>query len=309
MNPRLLTVLGCLCFGAGWGLDSWAGGRVSSADSVSRDRTASVPSTSAREQGTSENGAARQTAKGAIHTVDDLLGLVTRHQTTASRVRVERALAGLSASDLAAFAAVIGSKRTNGGEFAVEYVYELLLLRWIQVEPVSAIEFTLKARFPGSETFEAIINAMGKVFTEDRAAAVRILGEMQERELYIYARHRCIDAMKGMSAQDALALIMEIDAKTRNEWHGAQALGEFPGEWIKSDPAGAMNWALSLPPGFTRREILQVMGSLWAAADSGAYQAFMAAVPFTTLPKGGARNEIDAAIRRQESRLQEEAKH
>jgi hypothetical protein len=309
MNPRLLTVLGCLCFGAGWVLDSWAGGKSSPAGSVSRYHAASAPSTAGREQDGKETGANRQSVKAPVHSVDDLLNLVTPGPTAALRVRVERALAGLSASDLARFAVELRSRQPANDWFPVAYVYERLAVRWITLEPIPAIEFALKERSPQGEIGDAIANAMGKVFTADRAAAVRILGEMQDRELYIYSRCNCIEAMKGMSPPDALALIVEIDSKTRNEWYGAQALGEFPDEWVKTDPAAAMNWALTLPPGFTRREILRGMGTLWAAADAGAYQAFMAAVPSTTLPKGAARNGIDAEIRLRESRLQKEAKH
>ena len=79
---------------------------------------------------------------------------------------------------------------------------------------------------------------------------------------------------------------------------GAEVLREFPGRWIGEDPQAAMEWALALPPGFTRNNILEKMADAWGAMDAVAARDYVNALPVATLPKGNLRNGLLGRITR-----------
>lgn len=170
--------------------------------------------------------------------------------------------------------------------------------RWIELNPAEAIDFFLnRARF-NIDVGDEIEAGMTKVYNADPATALRLLTAMRKyRTLYIFCRARCIDCMEGMSPQQGLAAVVDLDEKTGNDDSlRAQAMGSFAGKWLESDPQAAMIWALGLPLGFTRRNMLSQIGSAWAERDPAAVQAFLDSVPLTTLSNGEVREWIAKTI-------------
>lgn len=218
--------------------------------------------------------------------------LVIPPHWTASTARLERAIKELSDAELAALAE--GLKKYPEAGLAQEVVMK----RWIELNPAEAIDFFLnRARF-NINVGDEIEAGITKVYNADPATALRLLTAMRKyRSLYIFCRARCIDCMEGMSPQEGLAAVVDLDEKTGNDDSlGAQALGSFPGKWIESDPETAMTWALRLPLGFTRRNMLSLLGGAWAEKDPAAVQAFLESVPLTTLSNGEVRKCIAKTI-------------
>jgi hypothetical protein len=294
------VVLGILCFSGGWWIDEWLDEDGGNSPQV-KAGTVSAP---ASPQGKTMPGGQPST----VQSVEELLRLIVPGRETATRTHLDPAVAGLSAGELAEFADSLKSleKSTRGGYGKIHPALVAVVTRWLGVDPAPAAEFALNYpnRIIGDgDVYSAFLKAMQKVFLDDLPTATRLMAGMKsdDRELYIYARFECIEGLAGMDPEKALKIIADFDAKTRNQWHGAQALGDFPERWIKSDPNAAMDWALSLPPGYTRSRILTIMAEAWGKSDPAAVKAFLDAVPVSTLPKGNLRAEIAEKIRRMEA--------
>jgi hypothetical protein len=232
-----------------------------------------------------------------------LLALVDVERRTATRAGLTRALAGRSAAELAAWAAELGKRQKSGSDIRIPLAASEVFRHWLQANPAGAAEYALRSGAGSgllSELGHEVESAVAGVFEADPEEAIRLLRLMAgQRELYIYARHRCIERMNGMGPREALEFIVDLDARTGNDRHDAQSLGDFPMQWVESDARGAMEWALALPPGFTRSWLVRTMGGNWAGLDPAAAREFIDAVPRTTLAeKSETRLAIMAAIER-----------
>jgi hypothetical protein len=307
MSNALLAALALLSFGAGWWIDSRAGTATAERDHavaaagtlqglLPPQATASIPARQAPVD--------RPVAPA--RSVDNLMNLVVRGQPSRSHARLQKAIAGLSAGELTGLATGLKARaeRDYVPDEWIRHAAVAVVARWMRLDPAPAIEFALRYRPGLAGSMEpAFLDAIGKVFTADRPNAMRLLGMIgNERELYIYARWRCIRSMERISPPEAMVLIADIDARSGNQRYRADFLGEFPDKWIGSDPVPAMEWALALPPGFTRNNILARMGEAWADADPSAAREYLDSLPRLSLPNGSTRNRIMGAITKAEAK-------
>lgn len=221
-----------------------------------------------------------------IQSPEDLLNLVIPRRAAATTARLKSAIEILSVKQLAQFAA----KLEPGSE-----PYQLVIERWIALDPIPGIEWAIQREY---HNFESIKDGILEIFKTDRATAVRLLGlyPLECRGDFLITRGDCITLMKGDNPQDALKFIMEMDLKTRSDLQGGQSIGEFGIRWIKADAPTAMNWALSQPPGHTRREILAQMAGAWGQLDASAARAFLDQFPKSQLPSGYLKERMLSAI-------------
>lgn len=290
---------GLLCFASGWGIDSLIAPSHDAARSRSGLRVNSGPPLGGALPALKADAARRPdkpaATSNAVPSVDDLIELVVGGQETASRARVDRALAGQTAPELAVMGRRLNELKKGDAypEWRVLFVARALAERGV----VAALEFIIEKLGIDSQSYAALMTGMQRIFASDLPEATRLMAKPGwEREAYIDARWKWIFSLKGKAPPEALATIVEFDMKTRNDVFTADALGEFPERWVSDDPAGAMTWALSLPPCVTRRNILQRMAAGWAKTDAGAAQAFLDGIPIATLPNGALKSNLTMAV-------------
>jgi len=236
-----------------------------------------------------------------IPVVDDLLALVARGDKEGTRAAMAKALDGLSVQELAAIATKLRDLR--GGPLEDEWKITRLAIgvasRWAVHEPSAAMDFMLSR--PDSIMDEGnvvFMEGIRKVFAADLPEATRLMAQVRDRETYIYARYYWIDGLKGMDPAEALARIVDFDLHTRNDWHGADAFGEFPALWVNADARAALTWALELPPCQSRSTVLLRMCSASAKNDREAARGFVEATIQSVLPSGNLRFQLLSEIAR-----------
>jgi hypothetical protein len=302
MNRLLFAVMGTACFAAGWWLDLRAGEREGGSSGKKKERAQSVRGTTGVKTGGMALDEARSRSAAGAHSAEELLKLFVRGREMASQAQMDRAVAGLGAETLADFAAGLDEMKKERGvryDEALERALIAVAGRWLALDPGPASEFALKNdRRPLGALYYPFLEGMKKLFRDDMPAATRIMASLrgEDRELYIYARFEGIEGLKGMEPEAALKSIAAFDARTRNQWHGAQALGEFPRLWIEKDAPAAMNWALGLPPGYTRHRILTTMAQAWTKSEPAKAAAFLESVPLSTLPESALRKAIAGCL-------------
>jgi hypothetical protein len=292
MNSSLLAALGTLCFGMGWWVDSRFAGNAKPAAGGHRlpaavEATVS-PGFEKPEFATSSRGL--ETVE--VHNVSDLLKLTQNVPSSTARARAELAIAKFDAEEIGALVMEIRAllKAQRNTDFPRE-IMNPLLRRWLTLDPVPALEFGIDFNtFLNAETNGPWSEAMLKTFASDLPAATRLMAK--DDYAYIDMRWHWIKSLAGTAPAEALAKIVAFDAKTGNARKGADYLGDFPEQWIQSNPRQAMDWALSLPPTHTRREMLGEMAREWSKRDVAAYQAYLNAVPLTILPTGNLREQL-----------------
>ena len=142
------------------------------------------------------------------------------------------------------------------------------------------------------------MDGIRNVFASDLPEATRLMAHVRDRETYIYARYDWIASLKGMEPARALAMIVDFDLHTRNDWHGADAFGEFPALWVRRDARVALTWALELPPCQSRNTVLLRMCSAWATDDRETAWEFVEVVNPSVLPGGNLKSQLLSAIAR-----------
>ena len=214
-----------------------------------------------------------------------------------SQVRLARALEGATPAQLRAFAEGLKpflKKDPPPDRDHVRMAMMAVAERWLALEPAPALDFALEHHLWPDGTIQT---ALQKVLASDFEKAVQLMAHKEmDRGLYIDARYEWIQSLKGTPAPKALEMIADFDARTRNEFMTADALGSFPAQWIRQDPQAAMTWALALPPGHTRRKALEFMALAWGHTDAAAARQFLDSLPPATLPSGLLKSVLLSAI-------------
>ena len=295
MKHTGFTLAACVFFAAGWWGDGWLARRPAGTEPVNGQIPVTVPAMPAAPVVVSmAEVVSRENRKvPAIRTADDLLRLIIPGREAASRAAIQRALASLKPQD---FTMIAGELEVTDNRLAAVALAE----RWLNVDPVPALEFVFRhSDAILSNVYHPCLAAMEKVFASDLTAATRLLSmPARDRAFYIDARLAWISSMDGQDPAKALAVIADFEMKSGNDRMGAEVLREFPSRWIGEDPQAAMEWALALPPGFTRNNILEKMADAWGAMDAVAAQDYVNALPVATLPKGNLRNGLLGRITR-----------
>lgn len=285
MTKPFLALLCLPCFALGWWLDA----KMMDRDTVGNkfpvtQNGSGLKSVAPRKRPSQAPDPLAPPA--VIQSPADLLNLIIPRRAAGTTARLKSAIETLSLKQLAQFAA----KLEAGSE-----PYQLVIERWIALDPVPGIEWAMQREY---EDFGPIYTGILEIFKSDRATAVRLLAmyPQDNRGDFLITRGDCIELMEGDNPQDALRFILEMDLRMRSDLQTPDYMGQFGAQWAKTDAVAAMNWALSQPPGHTRREILAQMASAWGQLDASAARAFLDQVPKSQLPSGSLRERLLSAI-------------
>ena len=224
-----------------------------------------------------------------IHSVEEYLNLIIPGRPATTVARLKQAAARLSLEEAAAFAQALLPRWIAGLDG--EDPYNVMLNRWMELAPVPALEFSLPT---GRYDFGIVGKLIPSIFKNDRETAVRLLGlfHLDCRGDMLITRGNCIETMGGTDPQEALAFIVDMDAKTRGDLQTGQFIGAFAENWIQTDAVAAINWALNQRPSFTREQILSQMAAAWGKLDVEAARAFFDTVPHPLLPNGPLKDRL-----------------
>jgi hypothetical protein len=303
MNHSLFAVLCVLSCGAGWWIDARLTDGETSSPAKEDGRIPVTREEAAPNSVSTKSGAhasASPLAVQAVHTVEDLVKLTRDGYATAIRARLQVALIRMSAAEVAALARELALKLKEKSPLIKDLppsAAPAVLKRWLDLDSLPALEFAVEhSAFQGPEAYAAESEIIQKLYAADAPAAMRLMAKIDRDDNQIYSalRTSCIDSLKGMPPEAALARIVEFDAHTRNGIFEDDYFGGFPGQWVKSDPQKAMTWALALPPSRARRDILSEMTEVWAVDGGPELRAFLKQVPATILPGGQLRETLQA---------------
>jgi hypothetical protein len=304
MNLPLFVVLGAACFTAGWWVDAWAASHQDDTRQPQTHRVEEAPNGISKES--PPDARAALAVPTAVRSIDELLALQIPGQPNASRVRLDEAAAKLSAEELADFAEKLKAHDEDWRRSPKVRPARLAVLeRWLLVEPAKAAEHMVPSYGNGDGLINGLVRpfaqAIGVLVQQDFESATRLAARIRGRELYIDVRWAWVNSLKGMDPEAALNLIVRFDSKTRNQWHNAQMLGDFPKLWIEKDAPGALSWALQLPAGYSREYILKRMTDVWAEKNPAEIRTFFENVALTVLPKGPLRKQLSSQVSKREN--------
>ena len=284
MNKLLPTLLSLPCLGLGWWLDSLCTTSAAAVRPAAASAATAPPVTPPKPPKMQP-----LEIPSEIHSVEEYLNLIIPGRPATTVATLKQAAARLSLEEAAGFAQELLPRWIAGLDG--EDPYNVMLNRWMELAPVPALEFSLPT---GRYDFGIVHHLIPSIFKNDRETAVRLLGmfHLDCRGDMLITRGNCIETMEGTDPQEALAFIVDMDAKTRGDWQESQYIGAFAGNWIQSDAVAAINWALKQRPSFTREQILAQMAGAWGKLDVEAARAFFDTVPHPLLPNGPLRDRI-----------------
>lgn len=293
MNRPVFVVLGIACFAAGWWADAWAGHAIREADDPKPD---AAPAGQTLSAGGGSGAPSRSPGLGTVRSLDELRALALPGRPNASLVRMDEALAGLSAAELAELAEKLKPAVNPHDADEIHPARLAVLQRWLAVEPGAAAEHVLSSfgrevHLP-SGLWGALGQAIAGFVPQDFARAVGLMNRIHNRDTYIMVRLEVVHSLEGMEAEAATKLQAEFDLKTRNDRHLASVRGDEAARWAARDGAAAMEWALHLPPGYTRDSVLEDIADGWAKADAAAMAAYLSTAPEKVLPEGRLRRYL-----------------